>query len=781
MKGSGFLRLRLRLVVVGVVLFVGLALSWSQEPSGSSRKLDDVDEAACEGGGFFDPLDLQATWAGVIYLLGILYTFQGIAMVCEDYFVASLNRLVEELNVSPDVAGATFMAAGTSAPELFAALVGLFVSESSDTGVGTVVGSAVFNILIIIGGSLMVIPGGVILIELAPLARDTFFYLASLVALYYAFKDGEVTVAASGAMVAVYGLYVFVNAFWGQILAASRRLALSGGGGALLVNETTALVAGAGAAAGPYGEAPTGEAARAAFATRLSLMSHTRQSVVSHFYGLREGEEALEFEVAAPLLRTYSSLHPKERSHVEEIFEQAAAAETFSDDDGGAGGAADGKYNGGEEEAGGGGGEVISVPLRLLTVTLRREAVLSSATGPGTVWDDLFQALALCGDDASLTLGDFMPMYMTWNQCGKVWKLRPLYTDDDVACMRAAFAEHQDPAAAADAGLAAAGALSYDSVRRCADELLGLSGEQKWSLFELFDLSRTGDVSLPCFLMTFALWLGYRRALDAHAEGAAGQPAPWDSAAAVGDGAAEGAASAAASVTATAGDGGGKRASIMNYSVVHDFMPGDEVDLPHSPFVVPKAPGEMFMFAVGFPFAVAYYLTILDCRRKAFHRFYPVTLLLSICWLGLLVTFMISWAEKMGCLWGIHPSLLGMTLCAAGTSMPDCLASMIVARQGEGMMAVSNALGSNIFDILFGLGFPFLLKTAVVSSGRPVAVSAEGIVGSVLLLLVLQAVFTVAVVWQRCRISRPLGWAFVAAYVGFLVYCYCSLQLELWG
>lgn len=45
-----------------------------------------------------------------------------------------------------DVAGATFMAAATSAPELFVNVIGTFITEG-DIGVGTIVGSAVFNIL----------------------------------------------------------------------------------------------------------------------------------------------------------------------------------------------------------------------------------------------------------------------------------------------------------------------------------------------------------------------------------------------------------------------------------------------------------------------------------------------------------------------------------------------------------------------------------------------------------------------------------------------------------
>jgi Ca2+/Na+ antiporter len=51
-----------------------------------------------------------------------------------------------DLNLSEDVAGATFMAIATSSPELFINIIATFVTQS-DIGVGTIIGSAVFNIL----------------------------------------------------------------------------------------------------------------------------------------------------------------------------------------------------------------------------------------------------------------------------------------------------------------------------------------------------------------------------------------------------------------------------------------------------------------------------------------------------------------------------------------------------------------------------------------------------------------------------------------------------------
>ena len=51
------------------------------------------------------------------------------------------------------------------------------------------------------------------------------------------------------------------------------------------------------------------------------------------------------------------------------------------------------------------------------------------------------------------------------------------------------------------------------------------------------------------------------------------------------------------------------------------------------------------------------------------------------------------------------PVVMGTTVLAAGTSIPDALSSIAVAKDGLANMAVANAVGSNVFDIWLGLGF----------------------------------------------------------------------------
>jgi Ca2+/Na+ antiporter len=63
-------------------------------------------------------------------------------------------------------------------------------------------------------------------------------------------------------------------------------------------------------------------------------------------------------------------------------------------------------------------------------------------------------------------------------------------------------------------------------------------------------------------------------------------------------------------------------------------------------------------------------------------------------WLAVLADVMMMAAEHVACLLGVPEDLMGLTVTAAGTSLPNLFGSMIVAKQGLGNMAVSNAFGA---------------------------------------------------------------------------------------
>jgi Ca2+/Na+ antiporter len=92
-------------------------------------------------------------------------------------------------------------------------------------------------------------------------------------------------------------------------------------------------------------------------------------------------------------------------------------------------------------------------------------------------------------------------------------------------------------------------------------------------------------------------------------------------------------------------------------------------------------------------------------------RYFLATFIMAILHIGIYSWFMVWWATDIGCAFGIPDEVMGLTFLAAGTSVPDLLTSVIVAKQGHGDMAVSSSIGSNIFDVLVGLPFPWLVRS----------------------------------------------------------------------
>ncbi|KAH8396190.1 hypothetical protein KR222_004697, partial [Zaprionus bogoriensis] len=138
------------------------------------------------------------------------YLFIILAIICDDYLVPAMERLCYTLHVSYDVAGATFLAAATSSPELFVAFVGTFITKG-DIGVGTIVGSSVFNMLGI--ASVCGILTGITLphnppMDWWPITRDTFWYMVSIVLLFVVLFDSKVFLYECAGMLGAYLIYV---------------------------------------------------------------------------------------------------------------------------------------------------------------------------------------------------------------------------------------------------------------------------------------------------------------------------------------------------------------------------------------------------------------------------------------------------------------------------------------------------------------------------------------------------------------------------------------------
>ena len=96
---------------------------------------------------------------------------------------------------------------------------------------------------------------------------------------------------------------------------------------------------------------------------------------------------------------------------------------------------------------------------------------------------------------------------------------------------------------------------------------------------------------------------------------------------------------------------------------------------------------------------------------------------MSTIWIAAFSYVMVWMVCLVGYTLGIPDTIMGITFLAAGTSVPDTIASVMVARNGYGDMAVSNSIGSNVFDILLGLGLPWFLSTTIRPNGAAETVS----------------------------------------------------------
>lgn len=145
----------------------------------------------------------------------LLFTFYALARVVDVYFIETLEHISNRLKLSSDIAGATFMAAGSSAPELFVAILALTrIGEQQSIGAGTIVGSAIFNILVIIGASALFRRAQ---LTWQPVIRDLVFYIFAILIVLFTFYDGQITFFEVLLYLGYYLLYLFSFKFWRKL------------------------------------------------------------------------------------------------------------------------------------------------------------------------------------------------------------------------------------------------------------------------------------------------------------------------------------------------------------------------------------------------------------------------------------------------------------------------------------------------------------------------------------------------------------------------------------
>ncbi len=116
-------------------------------------------------------------------------------------------------------------------------------------------------------------------------------------------------------------------------------------------------------------------------------------------------------------------------------------------------------------------------------------------------------------------------------------------------------------------------------------------------------------------------------------------------------------------------------------------------------------------------------------------------------------------ATELARLLGLSETIIGLTVVALGTSLPELVTSIAAARKGENDIALGNVIGSNLFNVLFILG--------VSSSISPIPVMATGIQDMFILVIISVALFIPAIL---SKFGRLIGLGCLAGYVGYTAF-----------
>mmetsp|Transcript_30947 Transcript_30947/g.40864 ORF Transcript_30947/g.40864 Transcript_30947/m.40864 type:complete len:710 (+) Transcript_30947:141-2270(+) len=685
---------------------------------------------------------------GLLIILG--YILLGISVLCEEYFVSSLNVIVEVYDFPPEVAGATLMAAGTSSPELFAAIVGIFFSAKSDTGISTVVGSVVFNTLMIIGVSIMVSPSGVIKLDPAPLMREVVFYSAALGLLFMALGDGVVDLWEASILVSVYLLYV-MWACWGNdmVIYVWKIMKIKQKGmdfGKLVKvdrddSETSSLLASEDGEMNPQLKAEVNEL----------LTVFIQSCVILAFYQMVPEEVANHPGVLDYILAWVQSgqlTPPSDYVLPSEIPQQMEWLMKYS--------------SGNVEEVDK--GRILTEAVELVkTESVSREELgqllvlkLNASKMDST---EILKLLPL-PDRSMIPMSEIFHMVTNDLESGADFDAdmeAPVLSPEALRVQRMQRLQRLE---AMPDGIERAmdthqGFLDeeekYAAMMHLKDERIISNRDRKIISVVSVRYASGENLTKPLLfplaqvVASVFLWTRFRSKFFTL------YPAEM----AIED-----------SLAGSMGSGLKREASSRRF-VADDIV--QHIVHPMSPWEMPKPTYERILWTLTLPFQVLYFITVPDCRKPRLKKYYFATLFLSMAWLSILTFAMIRLAESIGEFWMINPALLGFTLLAAGTSFPDFFSSIVVAKYGDGDMAVSNALGSNNFDILFGLGLPYVVKCLITGEAQPV--STIGVTSSVFILVGLLIVFMIANLIGKFVLTKHMGIAFCCLYAVYIIFC----------
>lgn len=590
---------------------------------------------------------MDSTQLHILKAAGVGGTFVGLAIVCDEYFVPSLELIAERWKISPNVAGATLMAAGGSMPELFTALVA--TQQRSIVGFSAVVGSAVFNVLFVIGVCIFAQKEPMKLTPW-PLARDCICYTIGLVTLTVFFtvvSPAQIEWWEAAVLLCEYLAYVALMKYDGKLQEWAAKK------GYIQAQSSCDAVT-------------------------------FRAGVLKWLEGNPDSDQAISFRIVA-----------KAHSDVDATFK-----------------ALDKDQNGTLDRA-----EVAQMVKEL------------SGRVDESAQAGLFETMDIDGDGV-VSLEEF-----------KKWYLGSKARLEDAA-HRAFELE--------------AGNNETISRKQVSAVMVRLGSRRR--------VSRTAsrnDCENPIAYTqtTRALATMAKETAMAHACTQLADASERDLELGVDSKSND-------RVTFEAFLNWYKSTLTWETNCAMASLEADEGE----PGVSLKPPGGLGNLAwlVTIPLRIGFALTIPDVQQPqvAAGKHCYFAFLTSVLWIGVLSYWMVLWAEDVGAWVGIPDNVMGLTILAAGTSVPDLISSAIVARQGEGDMAISSSIGSNIFDILVGL--PVAWLTFSLYRGEAIDVQADSLEISLPILIVMLVLLVGTIHLGDWTTKRYMGGLFILMYGAFV-------------
>jgi K+-dependent Na+/Ca+ exchanger-like protein len=631
-----------------------------------------------------------------VWIIAVLFMFYGLAHVCEDFLVPGLNIMCERVGIPEDVAGATLMAAGCNAPELFASVIGVFL-EHSTVGAGTVLGSAPFNILCICGAASLAV-GGKLAVNGWLMLREVVCLSIALALFLVVINDSIVLWYEALALTLFYLCYTLLCIYYRRLLSLLWRTFPSLAPHAELTDEALARLR-------QLKEA--GEASGGA-ALRESLLSGVDDESVGGVGALSERDDAVS-----------------EHDWADSISVSVPPSEIFRD-----------PTEPSEATSQGAPGTRAPLLAAASSASLPSNAINAPRPPPpgaprdqrGTqldeslgAWDRLVEAAsircqqrraesALRGWDAAFTADGQSVVYINRESGerqahppaplasdsqvegpriqGVLLKKSPFYSFVTNVGIRLAARVWQPRHFVLDghpthplrySRLASDGSvLSNRCVvidLRCVENIELIIGVGRTEL-QLSTSSRT-------FRLRSDLPGPGPGVMDAWFEELIVRIEELRSTAEPGT---------PAAVRATEEE--------LDAAVEHEAW-----------YKFPSGTIGRVLHTLVLPLKAMIHLTVPDVSRAAWISFYPLTLILSIVWLGVLAYVMTFSLDKIGCALGVSSTVMGLTLGAIGTSFPNLYASILTARQGQAGMSICQAFGSNTFNVCICLGLVWLLET----------------------------------------------------------------------